>query len=101
MHLDDGSKLHLFHAQRYNISAKNGRKVCKLCELTHYYHILRTLFRKKAVSLPTKINKTRTTDMNFSTFLSETPLWILILLGLAYAAVVGYFIYIGVRLFRD
>lgn len=39
--------------------------------------------------------------MNFSTFLSETPLWILILLGLTYAAVVGYFIYIGVRLFRD
>lgn len=47
------------------------------------------------------INKTTTTDMNLSTFLSETPLWILIPLGLAYAAVVGYFIYIGVRLFRN
>jgi hypothetical protein len=39
--------------------------------------------------------------MNFSTFLSETPLWILIPLGLIYIAVVGYFVYIGVRLFRD
>lgn len=38
--------------------------------------------------------------MNFTTFLNDTPLWILVPLGLAYAAVVGYFVYIGFRLFR-
>lgn len=39
--------------------------------------------------------------MNFSTFLNETPLWILIPLGLIYIAVTGFFIYIGLRLFGD
>ena len=39
--------------------------------------------------------------MNFSTFLAATPLWILILHALAYVVLVGYFIYIGIRLFRE
>ena len=39
--------------------------------------------------------------MNLSKFLATTPLWLLILLVLAYMALVGYFVYIGIRLFRE
>lgn len=39
--------------------------------------------------------------MNFTTFLNETPLWILIPLALVYAICLGYFVYIGIRLFRE
>lgn len=38
--------------------------------------------------------------MNFATFLTDTPLWLLIPLALAYAIILGFFVYIGIRLFR-
>lgn len=39
--------------------------------------------------------------MNFTTFLDETPLWVVALLGLIYVAVLCYFAYIGIRLFKE
>lgn len=39
--------------------------------------------------------------MNFTTFLDETPLWIVVPLGLIYVAAVGYFAYICIRLFKE
>lgn len=39
--------------------------------------------------------------MNLTTFLDETPLWILVPLGLIYVVVMAYFVYIGIRLFRE
>lgn len=38
--------------------------------------------------------------MNLTTFLNETPLWILVLLGFIYVAVVGYYVYIAICLFK-
>ena len=34
-------------------------------------------------------------------FLNETPQWIVVPLGLIYMAVVGYFVYIVIRLFKE
>lgn len=39
--------------------------------------------------------------MTFTAFLNETPLWILIPLGMVYAACLGYFVYLGILLFRE
>ncbi len=39
--------------------------------------------------------------INITVFLDETPLWVVVPLGLIYVAVGGYFVYIIIRLFKE
>lgn len=39
--------------------------------------------------------------MNLTVFLDETPQWVVVPLGLIYVAVMGYFVYIGIRMFKE
>ena len=39
--------------------------------------------------------------INITVFLDETPLWVVVPLGLIYVAVGGYFVYVIIRLFKE
>ena len=78
-----------------------------MCEFPHlvvidYTPLLRIphLFPLHFLIFAAKLS-TITLSMNLTVFLDETPQWVVVPLGLIYVAVMGYFVYIGIRMFRE